>query len=209
MFYDLNVDVPIAARPQAAQTCARLGYDVIAFNTTVNSRKLGQEHLPVNFVPDSAAHALPYDPQLIRVASANSRGRCTIRVLQRITLQIEDVSQVCCKERTVNLVCRVISSFLARADITPYSVFQLPCLSSPVLNKYDIVAVSPASEKILQQCLQFDVDVICLPFTQKHNFHLKRPQLHVAKEKVRTLLFAVTDIATGGSLPLWYMDSDP
>lgn len=53
-----------------------------------------------------------------------------------------------------------------------------------MLKAYDIVAVRPKTEKLLQQCLQTDVDLVSIDLTQRMAFHLKRPQVHVAEEKV-------------------------
>jgi RNase P/RNase MRP subunit p30 len=155
MFHDLNVDVPPCSRAEAALVCARLGYDVIAFNVTLSGlRKLGPEHNPPP-LPDLAGAALPYDPSVLRVADprAHTRGNRTIRALNRVTLVIDDNSQ-------------------------------LACLGSSVLAKYDLVAVAPATEKLFQQCLQFDVDIVTISLSQRQQFYLKRPQLHVACEKV-------------------------
>lgn len=47
MFHDLNVDIPRQGRAQALDTLQRLGYDVVAFTTTVSGeRKLQPQHLP-------------------------------------------------------------------------------------------------------------------------------------------------------------------
>lgn len=75
-----------------------------------------------------------------------------IKVLERVTIVIDDVSQV-------------------------------GILNSPELNKFDIVACSPTSEKLLLQCLQFDFDVLCMPIDHRMLFQLKRPHIHVAVEK--------------------------
>jgi RNase P/RNase MRP subunit p30 len=155
MFHDLKVEVPVGERAEAARVCARLGYDVIAFNTTVSGvRKLGPEHHPVP-LPDLRGAPLPHDPQLLRVVDprARTRGQRTIRALTRITIVIDDNSQ-------------------------------LACLGSAVLAKYDLVAVAPATEKLFQQSLQFDVDIVSISLSQRQQFYLKRPQVHVATEKV-------------------------
>jgi RNase P/RNase MRP subunit p30 len=152
MFYDLNVAVDPAQREDAARTCARLGFDVIAFNTTVNVRKLGAEHMPPP-LPDLSKAMLPHDAGALRVSDGHARGRSCIRVLNRITLVVDDPAQ-------------------------------LATLGSPVLGNFDLVAVAPGSEKLFQQCLQFDFDIIALRFASKQQFYLKRPQLHVAAEKV-------------------------
>jgi RNase P/RNase MRP subunit p30 len=159
MFYDLNVDVAPERREEAVRTCARLGYDVIALNTTVNARKLGAEHEPPPPPPVLSGADLPHDPTVLRVTTGGARGRARIRVLNRLTLVIDDAAQ-------------------------------LVQLNSAVLLKYDLVAVVPGSEKLLQQCLQFDFDIISLSFTGRQQFYLKRPQLHVAAEKVCLLRVA-------------------
>lgn len=47
MFYDLDVNIPRQAHEQALQTLQTLGYDVVAFTTTVSGeRKLTADHLP-------------------------------------------------------------------------------------------------------------------------------------------------------------------
>lgn len=56
-------------------------------------------------------------------------------------------------------------------------------LASPILAQYDIVAVRPATEKLMQQCMQFDIDILSLDLSARLPFFLKRPQSHVAAEK--------------------------
>lgn len=47
MFYDLDVRIDRQGREKAVQTLSRLGYDVVAFTTTISDvKKLGPEHLP-------------------------------------------------------------------------------------------------------------------------------------------------------------------
>lgn len=152
MFHDLNVAVEPAQREEAARTCARLGFDVIAFNTTVSTRRLTpNEHAPPP-LPDLSDATLPHDTGALRVSDGRARGRSHIRVLNRITVVVDEAAQ-------------------------------LATLGSPVLESYDLVAVAPGSEKLFQQCLQFDFDIISLRFASKQQFYLKRPQLHVAAEK--------------------------
>lgn len=47
------------------------------------------------------------------------------------------------------------------------------------------MAVRPANEKLFQQCLQFDFDIVSLPLDMRFSFHVKRPHVHVVAEKVR------------------------
>lgn len=151
MFHDLNVTVGASSRAAAVETCARLGYDVIALTTPLRGlRKLnGAEHgaprAPAAASPPGAGDVRP----LLR-----ARGRREMTVLSRATVYIDDAAQ-------------------------------LQVLSSSVLKTYDVVAVAPANEKLLGQVLQFDVDVVALDFGRKPAFYIKRPQLHVAEEKVR------------------------
>lgn len=145
MFHDLNVCVSPQDEVEAARVAARLGYDVIALTATVRARKLGPEHTPrprptADFIETS-------DGGPLRMG-----GKRKLRVLRRITLIIEDASQ-------------------------------LVVLSSTALTKWDLVAIAPTSEKLFQQCLQFDFDIIALDFAKKQQFYLKRPQLHVAVER--------------------------
>lgn len=47
MYHDLNVDIGPDSRESALRALSRLGYDVVAFTTTVtNTCKLGPEHAP-------------------------------------------------------------------------------------------------------------------------------------------------------------------
>lgn len=96
MFYDLNVDVAPSLRKEAANTCARLGYGVIAFNTTVNTPKLTAEHSAPSLTEINGADgALPFDPNVLRISDRKIRGRQQIRMLTRITIVVEDNNQVC------------------------------------------------------------------------------------------------------------------
>jgi len=56
--------------------------------------------------------------------------------------------------------------------------------SNPLLRDYDIIAVQPATEKLLQQCLQFDIDIVTLALNERLPFYLKVPQVNVMKSKV-------------------------
>lgn len=67
--------------------------------------------------------------------------------------------------------------------VTPLLSHQLTNLASPILAQYDIVAVRPATEKLLQQCMQFDFDILSLDLSARMPFFVKRPQSHVAAEK--------------------------
>lgn len=112
MFFDLNVEVAPDARREAANVCARLGYDVIAFNQTINTGKVTNEHAPL-ILPElnHGDGVLPFDPQLLRVAESRVRGKNQIRLLSRITVVIEESSQV----GTLNLKSRS-SSMLVRVE---------------------------------------------------------------------------------------------
>lgn len=76
------------------------------------------------------------------------------------------------------------------SNLTRFILFpKLPLLSSPLLSKFDLVAVRPGSEKLMQQCLQFDFDILSLSLERRQLFHVKRPQVHVAVEKVSSTYF--------------------
>lgn len=150
MFYDLNVAVEPSQRAEAARVAARLGFDVIAFNTTVRARKLTQAEHGAPPLPDLADATLAHNASALRVGAAPRRH---VRALNRITIVVDDVAV-------------------------------LATLNSPVLEGYDLVAVAPTTQKLFQQCLQFDFDIIALQFASKQNFYVKRPQVHVAVEKV-------------------------
>ncbi|GJQ12649.1 hypothetical protein GpartN1_g4440.t1 [Galdieria partita] len=55
--------------------------------------------------------------------------------------------------------------------------------SNPLLRDYDIIAVQPATEKLLQQCLQFDIDIVTVALNERLPFYLKVPQVNVMKSK--------------------------
>ncbi|CAN8069413.1 unnamed protein product [Agarophyton chilense] len=139
MFHDLNICIPPAAQQSALQTLYKLGFHVVAFSTVVsNVSKLTDGHLPPR-------HKLS-------VESLSPPGARTIKVLQRITLVINDANQ-------------------------------LPTLNSSILSAYDLVAVMPTSEKLLQQCMRFDIDIISIPLNARLHFFIKRPHVHVALDK--------------------------
>jgi len=54
---------------------------------------------------------------------------------------------------------------------------------SPIIDRFDLLAVCPQSEKLLQQVLGLEVDILCFDFTKKLPFRIKRPHLNVALEK--------------------------
>eukprot|EP00180_Rhodochaete_pulchella_P003393 Plantae.Rhodophyta-Rhodochaete_pulchella.ctg57326.p1 GENE.Plantae.Rhodophyta-Rhodochaete_pulchella.ctg57326~~Plantae.Rhodophyta-Rhodochaete_pulchella.ctg57326.p1 ORF type:complete len:244 (-),score=24.60 Plantae.Rhodophyta-Rhodochaete_pulchella.ctg57326:45-755(-) len=56
-------------------------------------------------------------------------------------------------------------------------------LSHPTLKTYDLVAVQLGNEKLLQHCLQADVDIVALDVGTRSPFHVKRPHINVAREK--------------------------
>lgn len=95
MFFDARIDVPPQDRAHVIRTCATLGYDVVAFNRTVRTKKLSAEH-----EAERGASALPLELEsdagaaLLRIDSQKLRGTGRVRVLQRITLDITDNSQV-------------------------------------------------------------------------------------------------------------------
>lgn len=60
----------------------------------------------------------------------------------------------------------------------------LPLLQSSVLAQYDLVAVYVTTEKMLQMTLQFDFDILQCAVEKKNMFHIKRPHVHVAQQKV-------------------------
>mmetsp|Transcript_17666 Transcript_17666/g.36658 ORF Transcript_17666/g.36658 Transcript_17666/m.36658 type:complete len:162 (+) Transcript_17666:1316-1801(+) len=75
---------------------------------------------------------------------------------------------------------------LSRLTVCVNDPSDIHFLSSPVLRHYDVVAVRPSTEKLLQQVLQADVDLVSVDLTQRLPFHLKRTQVHVARDKVGT-----------------------
>lgn len=47
MYYDLDINVARGARSKALQTLSRLGYDVVAFTTTIaDATTISPEHVP-------------------------------------------------------------------------------------------------------------------------------------------------------------------
>lgn len=55
MFYDLDVNVTREARSRTLQTLSRLGYDVVAFSTTIaDATTISPEQLPQRISDDGA-----------------------------------------------------------------------------------------------------------------------------------------------------------
>ena len=56
--------------------------------------------------------------------------------------------------------------------------------SSPSLLSYDLLSATPTSTDLFHACASSDLlDLITLPCTAKLGFHLRRPSLHMAKER--------------------------
>ncbi|GAB0488981.1 hypothetical protein MMPV_000196 [Pyropia vietnamensis] len=177
MFYDLNVPTNLHARNGDAVLweAARLGYDVVAFATTV-SGKLGPEHLP--------------PPHLRRSKDVPPKGEDTPVHLRGGTVGqyvrlpdgegVHDTAILRLERRqpTGGTLLQ-----LTRVTLEVRSPDDLANLSSPILAQYDIVAVRPATEKLLQQCMQFEFDILSLDLSERLPFFIRRPQAHVAASK--------------------------
>ena len=72
---------------------------------------------------------------------------------------------------------------LSRAHVVVRDAAELGVLQSPQLGAFDVVSVCPASEKLLHQCLQADVDVVALDLAARRPLHVKRQHANVAAEK--------------------------
>lgn len=56
-------------------------------------------------------------------------------------------------------------------------------LNSGLLNRWDIVAVRPTNERLFQQVVGFDIDMISLEMDRRCGVPVKRGQVHVMREK--------------------------
>ncbi|KAJ2784167.1 RNA-binding RNA processing protein rpp1 [Coemansia javaensis] len=171
MFYDLNIALPDAAgKPggrlssaewarvaQAVERAREFGYSVVALNQTVQGR-LTAEHLAVwRTAPAFKDADLGWDAATGARAGAGAgagagaadrvrRGR--IRVLRRVTAVVTDAAQG--------------HSLASAGGATPAA-------------EYDVVAVRPATEKILAAACSgvWDVDVVALDMGQRWGFVAK------------------------------------
>lgn len=72
---------------------------------------------------------------------------------------------------------------LTRATLTLSEPSQIALLSSANLNSFDLVAVRPTTEKLLQAALNAEVDIISIPLDKRSAYRLRRAHLHVAQSK--------------------------
>ncbi|KAI9183874.1 RNA-binding RNA processing protein rpp1 [Blastocladiella emersonii ATCC 22665] len=149
MLCDLNVQWPTSAvNMQAAIDAARRaaadlvshGYHVVAFNQTVRG-KLGANLASAIQLADPAEWA--GDAHL--VMTAQGRGNVAIRQLKRLTVVLDDPSQLPSLNST-----------------------------NAHLQEYDLFAVTPTNEKTwMAACQQVDCDIISLDLAQRLPFYFK------------------------------------
>lgn len=74
---------------------------------------------------------------------------------------------------------------LRRANIIVNDTSDIALISSSQTTElFDIVAVTPTNDKLLQMCLQADgVDIVSLDVSNRQLFYVKRPHVHVAQAK--------------------------
>ncbi|KAJ1735123.1 RNA-binding RNA processing protein rpp1 [Coemansia biformis] len=164
MFYDLNIALPDAAgRPngrlsgpewahvaQTVEQARAFGYGVVALNQTIQGR-LTAEHLAVwKSAPAFKDADLGWDTATGVRAGGDAAGRVRrgrIRVLRRLTAVIAE----------------------------PAQGHSLACGSNATAGEYDIVAVQPASEKILAAACggAWDVDMVALDMGRRWGFVAK------------------------------------
>ncbi|KAJ2682079.1 RNA-binding RNA processing protein rpp1 [Coemansia spiralis] len=165
MFYDLNIALPEAAgKPngrlsgpewahiaQMVEQARAFGYGVVALNQTIQGR-LTAEHLSIwKSVPAFDGADLGWDVATGARAGSGATGnvkRGRIRVLRRLTAVITDAAQG----------------------------HSLACGGNAAAAEYDIVAVQPASEKILAAACggAWEADMVALDMGRRWGFTAKQ-----------------------------------
>eukprot|EP00871_Galdieria_phlegrea_P002571 jgi/Galph1/3314/GphlegSOOS_G1975.1 len=158
MFIDLNIvysDDNQKHRQAIIQRICQLGYDGFAFNHIVRGKPSRDKFRTIEEVKSPAGDI---ENLVLETQDYKGRGR-SLKQWTRITFVINE-----------------------QVDVSDYIMHVLNA-SNPILRSYDIIAVQPATEKLLQQCLQFDIDIVTMDLNEKLPFHLKRPQVHVMNSR--------------------------
>mmetsp|Transcript_10050 Transcript_10050/g.26847 ORF Transcript_10050/g.26847 Transcript_10050/m.26847 type:complete len:296 (-) Transcript_10050:306-1193(-) len=167
MFYDLGASAALRSQQNVDVTVARLGYHVVAFEVAV---KGGAKPPPADLSNAPAPALAALFETATRQRSGQSSGAGDGR-----------------KSSRVHALSRVTLEVHEAAQLTAWL---------PLARAFDITAVRPGSEKMLQLALASDgVDIIALDHAtagdapqshQQHRalpFRLRRQHIHVAREK--------------------------
>ncbi|KXS22132.1 PHP domain-like protein [Gonapodya prolifera JEL478] len=194
-FFDLNVPHP-SNPPSAAETAnlsrvvdqlCTLGFQVCAFNTTVTT-KLPQNHVsPIKFLDAFRETAPPNDPpappstttqpshpappdagshrgDLLRAKSSVHRSDLIPYTSDKSAKRIRQLSRI---------------TLVADDPGASYSFH-----NSPHLNAYDLIAVQPTSERMLQHvCSSWNIDIISFDLSSRLPFHLKPTTIGLAADR--------------------------
>ena len=159
-FYDLNVLVDPDATTEGdiralAEALWQLGFQALALNTVVSGRADATQHACRH---RAAADAIAQEWNARRGVHADVsvlQLQRPVRILQRLTLRAEDTGDLVSLHEAVG-----------------------------VAGSYDIVAVEPANEKVLQQVLQMDsVDLISVDMGKRAPFLMRRTHWHACESR--------------------------
>ncbi|KAJ3365424.1 Ribonuclease P protein subunit p30 [Allomyces javanicus] len=136
----LNVQANVDAARKTAADLVALGYHVVAFNQVVQGK------VPINLTNNvELVDPVEWKSDAQLIMTARGQGKQQIKQLSRVTVVLEDPSQV---------------SSLSTAASN--------------LNQFDLLAVCPTSEKLWSACCQtVECDIISLDLSQRLPFHFK------------------------------------
>jgi len=72
---------------------------------------------------------------------------------------------------------------LERAHLVISQASHMVLFQSNLLSKFDLISVQPATEKLLQNCFQFDFDILSLDLAARKLFIIKATHISVCMEK--------------------------
>ncbi|KAK4537085.1 hypothetical protein CDCA_CDCA11G3110 [Cyanidium caldarium] len=159
-FYDLNVLLDPDAATEGdiralAEAVWQLGFQALALNTVVSGRADATQHACRH---RAAADAIVQEWNARRGVHADVsvlQLQRPVRILHRLTLRAEDTGDLVSLHEAVG-----------------------------VAGSYDIVAVEPANEKMLQQVLQMDsVDLISVDMGKRAPFQMRRTHWHACESR--------------------------
>ncbi|KJE91126.1 ribonuclease P/MRP 30 subunit [Capsaspora owczarzaki ATCC 30864] len=184
MFVDLCVSAPATQsdRLQFRQHLTSFGYGAVAYNQRFAGRiAVGKNVPPPPFVPaaadgvhaPSSSSSTPTSNAAAAAAASNiasSRTRWTAAIADRL------------KQTPTSSMLELSRLTVVIADQQDWAGY---CTNyQQVLKNYDILAVQPETEKLLQQCLQSsEVDIITLDMSKRTPFFIKHSMARVALEQ--------------------------
>lgn len=174
MFCDLNLSFGSGAkvkRKDVLETVKRLGYRKVAVNVFVGDQI--REDLRPEWGKggkDGEGEEMEERGGILCPRGVRSRrGRGVVEVLSRVTVAVQNVTQLAAMKAMEEVLCR-----------------------------FDLVAVAPSTEKMLQMCLELDVvDIIAIDITSSARLSVPLRPATIAKMKKKGI---VAEICYAGAV---------